>query len=42
MVHGTHNALDEHLDRLYQGAATIGMDTGMSRAELAAALEQTQ
>ena len=41
MVHGTHNALDEHLDRLYQGAATIGMDTGMSRAELTAALEQT-
>ncbi len=26
--------LDEHLDRLWQGAATIGMDIGMSRKEL--------
>ena len=39
--HGVLIFLDEHLDRLYQGAATIGMDTGMSRAELTAALEQT-
>ena len=28
--------LDEHLDRLYQGAATIGMDIGLSRDELVA------
>lgn len=33
--------LDEHLDRLWQGAATIGMDVGMSREELTAALWQT-
>ncbi len=33
--------LDEHLDRLWQGAATIGMDVGMSRAELTAKLWQT-
>ncbi|HIG55986.1 MAG TPA: aminotransferase class IV [Candidatus Handelsmanbacteria bacterium] len=33
--------LNEHLDRLYQGAATIGMDIGMSRQELAAELHQT-
>ena len=33
--------LDEHLDRLWQGAATIGMDIGMSRAELAEAVWQT-
>jgi len=26
--------LEEHLDRLWQGAATIGMDPGMSREEL--------
>lgn len=33
--------LDEHLDRLWQGAATIGMDVGMSRAELTDAIWQT-
>ena len=33
--------LDEHLDRLYQGAATIGMDVGMTREELTAAVWQT-
>ncbi|MCC6603543.1 MAG: aminotransferase class IV [Anaerolineae bacterium] len=33
--------LDEHLDRLWQGAATIGMKVGMSREELTAALWQT-
>jgi branched-chain amino acid aminotransferase len=33
--------LDEHLDRLWQGAATIGMDVGMSREELTDALWQT-
>lgn len=33
--------LDEHLDRLYQGAKAIGLDIGLTRAELTAALEQT-
>lgn len=33
--------LDEHLDRLWQGAATIGMAVGMSRQELIDALWQT-
>ncbi len=30
--------LDEHLDRLWQGAATIGMQVGMTREELTARL----
>jgi branched-chain amino acid aminotransferase len=33
--------LDEHLERLWQGAATIGMDVGMSREELTNLLWQT-
>lgn len=33
--------LDEHLDRLWQGAATIGMNIGMTREELTAAIWQT-
>ena len=33
--------LNEHLDRLFQGAATIGMDIGMSRQGLTAELHQT-
>ncbi|MFK7971364.1 MAG: aminotransferase class IV [Bacteroidia bacterium] len=33
--------LDLHLDRLYQAAATIGMDVGMSREELTAAVWKT-
>ncbi|MDE0228936.1 MAG: aminotransferase class IV [Spirochaetaceae bacterium] len=33
--------LDEHLDRLYQGAKAIGLDIGLSRAELTAALRAT-
>ena len=36
-----HVFLDEHLDRLWQGAATVGMDVGMSREELTAAVWQT-
>jgi branched-chain amino acid aminotransferase len=32
---------DEHLDRLWQGAATIGMDIGMSREELIAEVWKT-
>lgn len=33
--------LDEHLDRLYQGAKAIALDIGMSRAELTEALYTT-
>lgn len=33
--------LNEHLDRLWQGAATIGLDIGMNRTELTDALWQT-
>ncbi|MFN1834643.1 aminotransferase class IV [Balneola sp. MJW-20] len=33
--------LDEHLDRLWQGAATIGMDLGMTRSELTTAIRKT-
>ena len=33
--------LDDHLDRLWQGAATTGMDIGMSRAELESAIWET-
>lgn len=33
--------LDEHLDRLYQGAKAIALDIGMSRAELTEALYKT-
>jgi len=33
--------LDEHLDRLWQGAKAIGLDIGLTRAELSAALYQT-
>lgn len=33
--------LDEHLDRLWQAAATIGLEVGMTRQELTEALWQT-
>lgn len=33
--------LDEHLDRLWQGAATIGMDIGMTREELTQKIHYT-
>ena len=33
--------LDEHLDRLWQGAATIGMDIGMTREELTQKIRTT-
>ena len=32
--HGVLVFLDQHLDRLWQGAATIGMDIGMTKEEL--------
>ncbi|MFQ5983470.1 MAG: aminotransferase class IV, partial [Woeseiaceae bacterium] len=33
--------LDEHLDRLWQAAATVGMDLRMSREDLASELRRT-
>ncbi len=33
--------LDLHLDRLFEGAKTIGLDVGMTREELTAALYET-
>lgn len=33
--------LDDHFDRLYQGAKTIGMDLKMNRAEITAAIRET-
>ena len=33
--------LDQHLNRLFQGAKAIGLDIGLSRQELVAALQQT-
>lgn len=38
---GVFLSLDEHLDRLFQGAKAVGMDIGMNREELTAALHQT-
>ncbi|MEM6283247.1 MAG: aminotransferase class IV, partial [Chloroflexota bacterium] len=38
---GVFAFLDLHLDRLFQGTAAIGMDIGMTRAELVAALQKT-
>ena len=33
--------LDEHLDRLWQGATTVGIDLGMTRQELTQKIQQT-
>ncbi len=33
--------LDEHLNRLYQGAKAIGLDIGLTREELTAAIQKT-
>jgi branched-chain amino acid aminotransferase len=41
LVNGVFLFLVDHLDRLYQGATAIGLDIGLSRAELTAALNQT-
>ncbi|NIZ00019.1 aminotransferase class IV [Thalassospira lucentensis] len=41
LVNGKIVALDEHLDRLLEGANSIQLDIGMSRDELEAALKQT-
>lgn len=41
-VYGGHPAfLDDHLDRLYEGAAAIALDVGRTREELANALYET-
>ena len=41
-VHDGHPAfLDKHLDRLWEGAAAIALDIGMSREELTAAIYRT-
>ena len=33
--------LDEHLDRLFEGAKAIALDIGMTRAQIAAAIDET-
>lgn len=39
--HGRVAFLDAHLDRLFEGARALDMELGMSRAEIAAALDAT-
>ncbi|MEZ4657532.1 MAG: aminotransferase class IV [Caldilineaceae bacterium] len=39
--HGVFVFLDQHMDRLFQGAKAIGMDIGLTRQELIDALQQT-
>ncbi|MCB0079989.1 MAG: aminotransferase class IV, partial [Caldilineaceae bacterium] len=39
--HGVFVFLDQHMDRLFQGAKAIGMDIGLTRQELINALHQT-
>src|SRR3954467_10764902 len=41
LVQGRIISLDAHLDRLYEGATSIALDIGMSRAELTRALLDT-
>ena len=41
LVQGRLVSLDAHLDRLYEGATSIALDIGMSRAELTQALHDT-
>lgn len=41
LVNGKVIALDDHLDRLFEGANSIQLDIGMSREELTAALNLT-
>jgi branched-chain amino acid aminotransferase len=41
VANGRPAFLDRHLDRLYEGAAAIMLDIGRTRAELAAAIDQT-
>ena len=41
LVNGRLVALDQHMDRVYQGASAIALDIGMSRDALVAALRTT-
>jgi branched-chain amino acid aminotransferase len=41
LIQGRIVSLDAHLDRLYDGAASIALDIGMTRAELTQALADT-
>ena len=41
LVNGRLVALEQHMDRLYQGASAIALDIGMSREALVAALRTT-
>ena len=41
LVHGKLICLDEHLDRLYEGANAIRLDVGLTREALKAALHET-
>ena len=41
LVRGKIISLDAHLDRLWEGATSIALDIGMSRAELTQALDET-
>ncbi|HHL22755.1 MAG TPA: aminotransferase class IV [Aliiroseovarius sp.] len=42
LYHGVFAFLDEHLDRLFEAAKAIDLDIGMSRADLAQALDDTR
>ena len=41
LVNGTLVALEEHMERLYEGASTIALDIGMTREALVAAIRST-
>jgi branched-chain amino acid aminotransferase len=41
LVNGRLVALEEHIDRLYQGASAIALDVGLTREELIAAIRAT-
>jgi branched-chain amino acid aminotransferase len=41
LVNGTLVALDQHMDRLYEGAIAIALDIGMTRDALVAAIRET-
>lgn len=41
LVRGKLIALDDHLDRLYEGASAIALDIGLDRAELVVAIRAT-
>src|SRR5215217_454843 len=41
LVQGRIISLDAHLDRLYEGATSIALDVGLTRAELTQAVTET-